>query len=68
VEIERGRELLRAEGFGLAALADSETRLEAAGVLDISGELDHQACDDAVCFPPQTVPLRWSVKTTGLER
>ena len=29
--------------------------------LTIKGVLSHQACDDKVCFTPQSVPLTWNV-------
>jgi hypothetical protein len=32
----------------------------ASGVV-ISGRLDYQACDDKVCYLPQTLPLTWTV-------
>jgi len=30
------------------------------GVLRVEGSFRYQACDDKMCFPPQTVPLAWS--------
>jgi len=27
--------------------------------LTVEGEFRYQACDDKVCYPPQTVPLKW---------
>jgi hypothetical protein len=29
--------------------------------LVITGRLDYQACDDKVCYLPQTLPLTWTV-------
>jgi hypothetical protein len=34
----------------------------ASGPLIIKGSLRYQACDDRVCYLPQTVPLEWTVK------
>ncbi len=34
--------------------------------LTITGSLDYQACDDAVCYNPVTVPLSWTVEMRGL--
>jgi hypothetical protein len=43
---------------------------DAGGILEITGRLAIQACDDRVCFPPQTIPLRWTfpLKPPDLER
>ena len=38
------------------------SRAHAEGTLTIKGTLRYQACDDAVCYIPATVPLAWSVK------
>ena len=34
----------------------------------IRGTLDYQACDDKVCFIPQSVPLSWTVGLKALDR
>ena len=36
--------------------------------LTISGTLDYQACDDTVCFTPQSVPLTWTIGLRALDR
>lgn len=36
--------------------------------LTISGTFDYQACDDTVCFMPQSVPLSWTVGVKALDR
>jgi hypothetical protein len=36
--------------------------------LTISGHLEYQACDDKVCFQPETLPLRWTILLTPIER
>ena len=48
---------------GTAALKDVST-------LTITGTFEYQACDDKVCFAPQSIPLSWSigVKPVDLER
>ena len=33
------------------------------GTLTITGTLEYQACDDAVCYVPKTVPVQWALKT-----
>ena len=29
--------------------------------LTVSGTLRYQACDDAICYLPKTIPVRWTV-------
>ena len=36
--------------------------------MKIAGTLDYQACDDKVCFNPQSVPLRWTIGLKPLDR
>ena len=36
-----------------------------AGEITIESEFLYQACDDKVCYPPETVPLRWKVLFEG---
>ena len=33
----------------------------------ISGMLNYQACDDKVCFNPQSVPLSWTISLRPLD-
>ena len=35
------------------------------GTLDIPGRLRYQACDDKVCYPPQTAEVRWTLTVVG---
>jgi peroxiredoxin len=46
---------------GLATLKDVST-------ITIAGILNYQACDDRICFTPQTVPLTWTVSLRELDR
>jgi peroxiredoxin len=34
----------------------------------VRGTLEYQACDDKVCFNPQTVPLTWTLELLPLDR
>ncbi len=34
----------------------------------VKGTLRYQACDDAICYNPQTVPLTWTVAVRALDR
>jgi hypothetical protein len=45
----------------VAALKDRST-------LTIAGTLEYQACDDKVCFTPQSVPLTWTIGLRALDR
>jgi hypothetical protein len=36
--------------------------------MTISGTLTYQACDDTVCFTPQSVPLTWTIGLRALDR
>jgi thiol:disulfide interchange protein DsbD len=37
----------------------------APGTIDVPGRLRYQACDDKVCFPPQTAEVRWTLSVVG---
>jgi len=45
-----------------------QTALKGASSLTINGTLNYQACDDKICFNPQTVPLSWTVQVKPLDR
>ena len=34
----------------------------------VEGSFRYQACDDKLCYPPQTVPLEWSLPLVDLDR
>ena len=36
--------------------------------LTVTGTLNYQACDDTICYNPQSVPLSWTVELRGLDR
>ena len=42
--------------------------LDAEGKLTLEGALKYQACDDKVCYPPETVPARWTLQVEGHDR
>jgi len=42
--------------------------LSSEGNLVIEGEFRYQACDDRVCYLPQTVPLKWVLRYEALDR
>jgi hypothetical protein len=43
-----------------AAVASGKT-------ITISGELKYQACDKRVCYPPASVPVKWSLRVLPLD-
>ncbi len=50
------------------ASAPGQAALKDTSALTISGTLSYQACDDKLCFIPQSVPLSWTVKLRQLDR
>ena len=47
---------------------ESTARLAEIDALTLTGRLDYQACDDAVCFNPTSVPLTWTLAVQPLDR
>jgi hypothetical protein len=47
---------------------DMEAALRDRTSLTISGTLDYQACNDTICFNPQSIPLSWTVGLRPLDR
>lgn len=50
------------------ASRDSEALLKDRTSLTIKARLDYQACDDKICFNPQSVPLSWAIGLKPLDR
>jgi Disulphide bond corrector protein DsbC len=50
------------------ASRDSEALLKDRTSFTIKATLDYQACDDKVCFNPQSVPLSWTLGLKPLDR
>jgi hypothetical protein len=42
--------------------------LDAEGRLTIEGVFRYQACDDRVCYPPENVPVKWTLQVEGHDR
>ena len=42
--------------------------LDTDGKLTIEGALRYQACDEKICYPPETVPVRWTLQVEGHDR
>ena len=45
----------------VGATREEERALRGVDVLTLTGRLDYQACDDAICYDPTSVPLSWTV-------
>lgn len=43
-------------------------RANAGETLRLAGSLEYQACDDKVCYRPETVPVEWTMKLVPLGR
>ena len=46
-------------------IAQDVTIKSAAGAKTIKGSLRYQACDDAICYLPKTIPVEWTVGVSG---
>lgn len=57
-----------AEDITIAPDARVKPLLNPAGDLVVEGSLHYQACDAKVCYPPQTIPLRWTLHYEALDR
>lgn len=52
----------------LESSREAEALLKDRTSLTIAGTLEYQACDDRICFAPQTVPLSWTIGVRPLDR
>lgn len=55
------------QALTIDASPQGASALQSTGSLTIKGVLDYQACDETVCFPPQSVPLSWTVGLRPLD-
>ena len=46
----------------------SQAALKGVSSVTLKGVLNYQACDDKLCFTPQSVPLTWTVRLRELDR
>ena len=42
--------------------------LNASGQLTVEGTLRYQACDDRMCYIPQTLPVKWTLQYEAFDR
>ena len=52
----------------LAASSVLQPLLEGDKTLKIRGSLRYQACDDKICYLPETLPMEWTLQMEGLNR
>ena len=57
-----------AQDITLSLTPEMRARATRGEVLTISGELEYQACDDKVCYRPETIPVEWKVTLSPLVR
>ena len=49
------------------ASAEAEEIMEELYALTLSGSFDYQACDDAICYPPASVPITFTLELEHLD-
>lgn len=52
----------------ILATPDVQKMLANEKTLTISGRVNYQACDEKLCYSPQSVPVKWTVPLKQLER
>ncbi len=52
----------------IRATPDAQKRLASQSSVTISGRFEYQACDDQLCYMPQSVPVTWKLALRPLER
>jgi len=52
----------------LNATEESLEALKGRDTLTINGTIGYQACDDAICYEPTTIPVSWTLKVRELDR
>ena len=50
-----------AKPFQLMQEVTLDKALKAGATVAVSGTVNYQACDDKVCFPPESAPVSWTV-------
>jgi hypothetical protein len=56
------------QDIALDASPEAQAALKDVTLLTLSGTLAYQACDDKICFSPQSVPLKWALNVRQLDR
>jgi hypothetical protein len=50
------------------ATQEAQKQLGALSTVTLTGALEYQACDDAICFNPAKVPLAFTLSLRPLDR
>ena len=56
------------QDFEIDPAAQAADALKDRREMSIAGTLAYQACDDKVCYPPQSAPLTWTIGLRPLDR
>ncbi len=56
------------QDIALDASPEAQAALKDVTSLTLRGTLNYQACDDTICFSPQSVPLTWTLNVRQLDR
>jgi len=56
------------QDIALDASPEAQAALKDVSSLMLKGTLSYQACDDRICFSPQSVPLTWTAAVRQLDR
>ncbi len=57
-----------AQDITIALTRDVQARAARGETLTIAGEIEYQACDDTVCYRPETIPVEWKVTLSPIVR
>jgi peroxiredoxin len=56
------------QDLAIDASTQAQAALKDVPSLTVNATLTYQACDDRICYTPQSVPLAWNVTLRGLDR
>lgn len=64
VKVYAGQFMIRAD-LVVASSAALKSRAAKGDTLSVAGAFEYQACDDAVCYRPEKLPVEWKLGLTG---
>jgi len=59
---------LLAQDITIALTPDVRARASRGEVLTVKGTIEYQACDDTVCYRPETIPVEWKLTLSPIVR
>ncbi len=59
---------LLAQDITIALTSDVRARAARGEVLTVKGTIEYQACDDTVCYRPETIPVEWKLTLSPIVR